>query len=287
MSQLATFGDNRHGQLGRRACAQPLPLQDLPSLPSTCSAVSAGAAHTVVLTTQAEVWCVGDRDKCGGARGRNLDCNSSACSYQRITSLRGQIVSRIGAGASHSVAVGIDHSVYAWGTCPAWTETPSLIGTLPAPVQALACGAMHTLLLLVGGRVFTFGESNRGGLGLGSEVICVREPAHVPGLDGVSAVAAGGGHSLACTHSGAVYSWGDNRRGQLGVGNKDPQYTPVRVWLAEWRADAEDTVSARSSVNCGDYHSCVIRGGQLWTFGCGNSGQLGEACHVDSLRANH
>ena len=51
--------------------------------------------------------------------------------------------------------------------------------------------------------------------------------AAVPGLSGVTAVAAGDDHSLALLSNGTVMAWGDGQQGQLGNGGTDSSAVPV------------------------------------------------------------
>ena len=53
--------------------------------------------------------------------------------------------------------------------------------------------------------------------------------AHIDTLHSViiNQVQCGYNHSLALTSEGTLYSWGDNREGQLGIGNKD--LVPIRI----------------------------------------------------------
>ena len=51
----------------------------------------------------------------------------------------------------------------------------------------------------------------------------------VQNLSGVSAIAAGGVHSLALKNDGTVWAWGYNRFGQLGNGTNTDSITPVQV----------------------------------------------------------
>ncbi len=76
-----------------------------------------------------------------------------------------------------------------------------------------------------------------------------------------------GGHALVLAEAGKVWAWGDNRTGQLGVGD-----TTVRT---EWVAVPElDSVVA---IAAGAAHSVALRrDGTLWSWGENNQAQLGD-----------
>jgi hypothetical protein len=69
------------------------------------------------------------------------------------------------------------------------------------------------------------------------------------------------------TLRGALYCWGDNQRGQLGLGDTDPRSLPTRVGtLADWL-----------EVTTGASHSCARRAdGSVFCFGANEIGQLGN-----------
>ncbi|WP_395847386.1 hypothetical protein [Cystobacter fuscus] len=73
-------------------------------------------------------------------------------------------------------------------------------------------------------------------------------------------------HSLAVGADGALWSWGDNRSGQLGDGTGNARPTPIRVPGLQ---DVE-------AVANGDLHSLALRrDGTVWTWGDNQYGQLG------------
>ncbi|KAJ5502437.1 Regulator of chromosome condensation RCC1 [Penicillium fimorum] len=84
-------------------------------------------------------------------------------------------------------------------------------------------------------RVFVFGSSPKGELGLGSETTvsvpgtCI--PSFPPTDLRITALASGMAHSVAVLSNGDVYGWGGARKGQLGNENRGAKiaYSPVRI----------------------------------------------------------
>lgn len=75
-----------------------------------------------------------------------------------------------------------------------------------------------------GGELFAWGQNTHGQLGVGSQTtLILTTPQLVERLKGISLaqIAAGGAHSAAVSLSGAVYSWGKNDFGQLGLGDTE------------------------------------------------------------------
>lgn len=94
------------------------------------------------------------------------------------------------------------------------------------------------------GQFFTWGQNSYGQLGLGKECPSQASPQRVKSLDGIplAQVAAGGAHSFALSLSGAVFGWGKNSSGQLGLsderGIKVTLFGERRMdfFLAEWQS---------------------------------------------------
>jgi len=79
-------------------------------------------------------------------------------------------------------------------------------------------------------------------------------------------LAAGTDHTCAASDD-AVYCWGNNRWGQLGLGEGESVGTPTRVGLS---LDA-----AVGHLEAGDRNTCVVSGGQLHCWGDASDGRLG------------
>lgn len=71
----------------------------------------------------------------------------------------------------------------------------------------------------IGGKVFSWGQNRYGQLGLGTSGQSIATPQVIQSLQGIpfAQISAGGAHSFALTVSGAVFGWGRNKFGQLGL----------------------------------------------------------------------
>ncbi|NXB67416.1 HERC5 ligase, partial [Struthidea cinerea] len=122
-----------------------------------------------------------------------------------------------------------------------------------------------------GGELFTWGRNTHGQLGVRSQTTFTPKPQLVERLKGIplAQIAAGGAHSIIVSLSGAVYSWGKNSFGQLGLGDTKDRDCPSYVGALEhWK-----TVF----ISCGADHTAVLsKEGLVCTFGAGGSGQLGH-----------
>jgi alpha-tubulin suppressor-like RCC1 family protein len=85
-------------------------------------------------------------------------------------------------------------------------------------VAQVAAGGRHGLALKPDGTVWSWGSNGAGELGDGGWGGHRSTPFPVPGLTGVTQVAAGQDFSLALRSDGTVWAWGDNFSGQLGRG---------------------------------------------------------------------
>ncbi|MEO1494165.1 MAG: hypothetical protein AAFV19_18590 [Pseudomonadota bacterium] len=87
-------------------------------------------------------------------------------------------------------------------------------------IVSISAGQIHATLLTDTGDVYAWGFNNRGPLGLGDEEIRT-VPTKIPGLDDVNIIAIENGNavSYAIGDTGALFAWGFNSNGQLGLGD--------------------------------------------------------------------
>ncbi len=111
-----------------------------------------------------------------------------------------------------------------------------------------------------------WGANDAGQLGLGSSapVSAYRD---VPGLGGVTAIAAGGDETCALRADRTVACWGDGRRGQLGDGLLLGRAAPVTV----------SGVEGATAVTVGSVQACALKAdGSVVCWGANDAGQLGN-----------
>jgi len=135
-------------------------------------------------------------------------------------------------------------------------------------VTQVVCSDVHTLALTSDGKVYSWGVGSEGQLGHGN-VLSSHLPAPITALHGhrVVAIACGAKHSAALTAQGLLFTWGDNKHGQLGHGNFWHAHTPTAVVGLSAKA---------THVSCGRYHTaCVLEDHQVYAWGAGGAGQLG------------
>jgi hypothetical protein len=137
---------------------------------------------------------------------------------------KGSKIVTVAAGGRHTMAVGVDGALWAWGEGfygqLGLGDTnnrlvPTLVGAEEvfggSQVRTIACGRDHTLAVTEAGELWVWGQGVQGQLGLNDgqdRLVPTRvDPqhfAHAP----ISTVAAGFDHSAAVTAGGALYTWG-------------------------------------------------------------------------------
>eukprot|EP00245_Coleochaete_scutata_P012098 TRINITY_DN4638_c0_g1_i1.p1 TRINITY_DN4638_c0_g1~~TRINITY_DN4638_c0_g1_i1.p1 ORF type:complete len:425 (+),score=61.67 TRINITY_DN4638_c0_g1_i1:61-1275(+) len=148
----------------------------------------------------------------------------------------------------------------------------------PARVLAISCGASHSVALLSGDLVCSWGRSEDGQLGHGDA-----QERHVPyivdALHGseISQIVCGADHTIAYSSAKkTVYSWGWGDFGRLGHGNSSDLFIPMPIQAL--------TGLSIKQLACGDCHClAVTEDGGVFSWGRNQNGQLGLGDTVDGL----
>ena len=187
----------------------------------------------------------------------------------------------IAAGHVHTLAIGNDGDIYAWGDNDygqlgdgSVVSSDTLVKVdLPSGVTAkqVSCGYWHSLALCSDGTVYAWGENNNGQLGNGTTTNS-DVPVKVDLPSGVTPVAvlAGWYYSFALGADGTLYAWGGNVQGQLGLGNTTSESLPVKVPFPSG-------VTKWTGMYGGIYFAAAMgNDGNLYESGYNQYGQLGN-----------
>lgn len=173
-------------------------------------------------------------------------------------------------GVTHSVAIGRDGSLWAWGRNNHYqlgngTNTdvalPQRIGTATNWKSVTAAGE-HTFAIKTNGTLWYWGWQATTGIFWQQTV-----PTQVGTDSDWQVVTTGDNHTVALKTDGTLWAWGTNSSGQLGIGSISAADQPTQVGT-----DSGWTVG----IAVGLVHTAAIRvNGTLWTWGTNNDGQLG------------
>lgn len=152
-------------------------------------------------------------------------------------------------------------------------------------VQAVAAGASHTCALLTSGDVKCWGDNMYGQLGVGDrrargavseDLGSSATPVALGAQRSAIAISAGRAHTCAVLADGAVICWGDNRFGQLGVGDRVARGTGDGAASAPAVVDLGHPHHA-VAVSAGANHTCaLLSSGPVKCWGADDTGQLGQ-----------
>ena len=230
--------------------------------PPTLLTVTRGTEHGCGLSAEGRAFCWGS-NRLGQLGDDDAKPNAKTGAVAVATAQTFVVIS---AGANHTCALTSEGVAYCWGLnftgelgqaivasrCDGFpcNRRPTRVETTMR-FDTISAGFGHTCALR-GGRATCWGRNDRGQVGTSRAgdicegVPCNVSPVRVEGIEGLSSIAAGGDHTCGIA-SGALYCWGSNQYGQLGV---DPSLEhsarPVRVAMAERVA----SVTARGLRTC-------------------------------------
>ena len=174
---------------------------------------------------------------------------------------------------------------------PTAASSPARVFSLDNSVTEIASGDYTSFAVKNDGSLWMWGSNQYGARGDGSSgdnivtPVPVPVPARIttPSRTGKHAVAAGTGAYAAIDTQGHVWTWGVNWNGRLGDGTTDARYTPARVRKS---GNGEDYLTGVVSITIGGGTMAAIDAdGNVWTWGAGANGSLGNGFTDDSSYA--
>ncbi|PNJ72267.1 HERC4 isoform 5, partial [Pongo abelii] len=272
-------GNASFGQLGLGGIDEEIVLEPRKSdffINKKVRDVGCGLRHTVFVLDDGTVYTCGCNDL------GQLGHEKSRKKPEQVVALDAQNIVAVSCGEAHTLALNDKGQVYAWGLDS--DGQLGLVGSeecirVPRNIKSLsdiqivqvACGYCHSLALSKASEVFCWGQNKYGQLGLGTDCKKQTSPQLLKSLLGIPfmQVAAGGAHSFVLTLSGAIFGWGRNKFGQLGLNDENDRYVPNLL------------KSLRSQkivyICCGEDHTAALtKEGGVFTFGAGGYGQLGH-----------
>eukprot|EP00636_Phaeomonas_parva_P017066 CAMPEP_0118867600 /NCGR_PEP_ID=MMETSP1163-20130328/11152_1 /TAXON_ID=124430 /ORGANISM="Phaeomonas parva, Strain CCMP2877" /LENGTH=590 /DNA_ID=CAMNT_0006802033 /DNA_START=136 /DNA_END=1905 /DNA_ORIENTATION=- len=294
-----TIGTNAAGQLG---LGDTTPRHDFETVHRMSGIgvkhVSAGYDTVIAVTEDHDVYIWGG----GGVAPTGVEKDDLApweeslhMEPQVVETLIGEEVETVSVGASHVAARSRGGDCLTWGYNSAGqlgnasltpSDVPIVVTAFPdgTSIDQVQVGENHTCAVTAKGRLYVWGHSGDGRLGLGA-----RERVGVPpeerfyfptpsmvgdlGKERVLKLSCGPSFTL-CVTDKHVYSWGSGSGGRLGHGDKMDCASP-RIIEAFSR-------SIVMSVAAGTWHSLALvmipgmrRCGHVYSWGSGFHGQLG------------
>jgi alpha-tubulin suppressor-like RCC1 family protein len=276
-NQLYAWGRNYKGQLGTNdTINRSSPVQIGGQLLNPASPVTLGSntswftvsanksdgsnnPYIIALTSDRLLYTWGDNTY--GQMGDNSVNYSSS-----PTQIGSSSWTQVSAGKGFALAIRTDGALFSWGR-----NTNGELGSNDAITTTyswtqISNGDGTTAAIRNDGLLFTWGRNNDGSLGSG-DLISRSSPTQI-GTDSWSSVSVGKSFRAfvgAIRNDGALFTWGSNTNGELGLGDTINRSSPTQVGTSSW-----------TSVSAGRFNISAIRSdGQLFTWGLDFLGGLG------------
>lgn len=236
--------------------------------------LAGGDTTTCAIDTTGKAWCWGsDAD---GQLGDGNDDGADATSPVSVASAAK--FTDLSLGSTHACGVADDSILWCWGS-----DADGQLGDgddgqgveyapIPIPGQYahVAAQSRSTCAIAVSGTSWCWGSNGAGQLGIGNNLPATAySPAEVTGDQTFTAVRGGPGNICALTAGGQAWCWGDNSRGQIGIGGTSPltQNSPAAVLGTH----------TFTHMSLGISFVCALdNAGKAWCWGWDINGTLGD-----------
>jgi len=230
--------------------------------------VCSGEGNMVGLKADGSGWCwgVGSNSRVGDAGAANRSSPVALVNHTFTKLLYGEF---------HGLGLKSDGTIWTWGfgnsgrlgnNATTNNNTPSQVVGSHSFVDIFP--GVHSLALKSDGAAWAWGTGTNGQLGQNTSAVNRSSPVSVIGNHSFIQLSAGNAHSIGLKSDGTAWAWGAGTTGELGEGSVTvDRSSPISV------------VGAHSFIQiwAGNQHTLGLKSnGQVWTWGVGTSGQLGE-----------
>jgi alpha-tubulin suppressor-like RCC1 family protein len=275
---LYATGLNTYGRLGLASSASsPVQVGTL----TNWKQVACASTTSIAVKTDGTLWAWGYGSN--GALGNNTSAltNSSPVQIGTLTTWSSVYVN---SNLNTAYAVKNDGTIWSWGdntygqlgtgsttSAPTYPQQYGNIGGY----TNVSMGTTGGLLRKSDGTLWSWGPNTQGQNGNGT-LGATSSPQQVGTLTTWSKISAGDFHSLGIKSDGTLWSWGRGFEGQLGVGGiqgnsvAGAYSSPVQIAYGHYSSLASGVGNNGGASGALDVY------GQIWTWGTGGNGQIGN-----------
>ena len=286
-NSLFAWGNNNFGQTGTGNNAQFINIPTkINGITGNIKNIYTIAGSVFVLTDEGSIYAWGDNTN--GLLGLGVS-DATVNLPQKITSINGIIKDLVVNYNNFSVfALTEDNTLYVWGNkqngqlgienSNGVTSTPTKVNGITGNIKKIYAGDESTYALTEDSSLYAWGNNQHGQLGLGLDNVIVNTPTKINGITGTikevivynrpyNNTQYNYNHVYVITEDSSLYLWGNNEKGQLGLGQEKPIInTPTKI----------DTLGAVKNVYAGlDATFILTADNSLYASGATHFGQLG------------
>ena len=262
------FGNNDVGQLGIHGASIIVEPQQI-NLP-IIEQISCGGDFSMCLSENGELFSFGF-----GYYG-NLGIGSTK-EYNTPQKINLKNIDFVRCGGDFTMCKTFDNEIYSWGlnaTGQLGLGSSEYQQNLPKKLKDvwydeiidIACGTSFTLLLTANYEVFSCGRNDFGQLGRKINTNYSSSFQQIEELSEITRIECGYTHSMCVDINNDLYVFGYNKYGQLGLGDTDNRYTPIK----------HPSLSNIIDISNGGYHTFIkTSNNEIYAFGRNNRSQLG------------
>ncbi len=256
------FGGNFAGQLGDGTVTQPAvgAFAKPTGITGPSRLIAAGNKHSMLVDGSGQVYAWGD-----DLKGQTGSATETTRNVPAVVLNLGS-ASQVAAGDSHSLALLQDGTVWAWGdnfggavgglVTGVVTQPEAVVGLVD--IAQISAARSSSAAIDRTGVAWVWGDNSAGQLARPLVESSVLRAVKGQGLPALKQIALGATHGLALDLNAKVWTWGDNRDGQLGntIGVGGP--TPGTV----------DGLPGIVAIAAGEGHNLALDSqGRVWAWG--------------------